>query len=600
MERLTAVRMVLLLVFVGWLFMWVMLPTKTYKDSWKLTLSARLGSTYFREQGTNLLLFSFPIMFLASLGCVYLHFQKKSCPESNLSRRSWLDSWNRPLIVMNPLGIVSAMELMFAAMFVVLLGWSLGNYLYVSFGHLHMHTASEKLVGLTSESSVKYHIWLGHLSMVLFTAHSVGFIIYWAITDQMALMLEWSRTYVSNVAGEIAFILALVMWVTSIPRVRRKMFELFFYAHQTYILYLFFYIIHVGVAYFCLILPGIFLFLIDRYLRFLQSRTNVRVVAARLLPCDTLELNFTKIAGLDYNPASILFLNVPSISKLQWHPFTVTSNANMEPDMLTVLIKARQEQQPDDEHHKLPKSVVLICAFKNSADLSMLDILLPLTSNLTSRSYLSEINLEIQAYITRETEQPLENTKKPLQTIWFKPHPSDSPISAPLGPNSWLWLCAIISSSFVMFLVLLGILTRYHIYPKERVPEGSVYNYTFKTLWDMFLVCGSVFLATSFVFLWQKKENNKKEGMKVQNLEGDHEVGEEIESVAHRSVLETTEVHFSRRPDLKSILMEKNKKGSATGVLVSGPRNMRHEVAKICSSPNQAKNLHLEAMSFNW
>ncbi|KAJ9539629.1 hypothetical protein OSB04_026135 [Centaurea solstitialis] len=636
----------------------------------------RLNSTYFREQGTNLVLFSFPIMFLASLGCLYLHFQKKSCPKSNLiGRRSWLDSWNRPLIVMNPLGIVSAMELMFATMFVVLLGWSLANYLHVSFGHLHMHKASEKiweakfrsvwlrlgyignitwaflffpvtrgssilqLVGLTSESSVKYHIWLGHLSMVLFTAHSVGFIIYWAITDQMALVWEWSRTYVSNVAGEIAFILALVMWVTSIPRIRRKMFELFFYAHQTYILYLFFYIIHVGVAYFCLILPGIFLFLIDRYLRFLQSRTNVRLIAARLLPCDTLELNFSKIAGLDYNPTSILFVNVPSISKLQWHPFTVTSNANTEPDTLSILIKcqgswsrklyqhlsaspidrlqvsvegpygptsshflrydnlvlisggsgitpfisiireltfqrARQEQQPDKKH-KLPTNVLLVCAFKNSSDLAMLDILLPISSNTTSPSYLSEINLQIQAYITRETEQPLENTKKPLETIWFKPHPSDAPISAPLGPDSWLWLCAIISSSFIMFLVFLGILTRYHIYPKERIQK------------------------LRFVFLWQKKENDKKEGMKVQNLEVD-EVGGEIESVAHRSILETMEVHFGRRPDLKSILMESNKKGSETGVLVSGPRKMRHQVAKICSSSKLANNLHMEAMSFNW
>jgi len=41
------------------------------------------------------------------------------------------------------------------------------------------------LVGLTSESSIKYHIWLGHLSMVLFGAHTTGFIIYWAITNQM-------------------------------------------------------------------------------------------------------------------------------------------------------------------------------------------------------------------------------------------------------------------------------------------------------------------------------------------------------------------------------------------------------------------------------
>jgi len=49
------------------------------------------------------------------------------------------------VLVMAPLGIVTAVELAFAAMFVSLLIWSLSNYLYVSFGHLHMHKAGEKV-----------------------------------------------------------------------------------------------------------------------------------------------------------------------------------------------------------------------------------------------------------------------------------------------------------------------------------------------------------------------------------------------------------------------------------------------------------------------
>lgn len=181
-------------------------------------------------------------------------------------------------------------------------------------------------------------------------------------------MLEWSKTYVSNVAGEIAFLFALIMWATSFPRVRRKMFEVFFYTHHIYTLYIFFYVLHVGTAYFCMILPGIFLFIIDRYLRFLQSRQRARLVSARILPSETVELTFSKslgeptnslapykdvtnllicfisstefgFAGLTYNPTSILFVNVPSISKLQWHPFTVTSNCNSEPDKLSIVIK---------------------------------------------------------------------------------------------------------------------------------------------------------------------------------------------------------------------------------------------------------------------
>jgi predicted ferric reductase len=45
------------------------------------------------------------------------------------------------------------------------------------------------------------------------------------------------------------------------------------------------------------------------------------------------------LSGLYYNPTSILFVNVPSISKLQWHPFTITSSCNLEQDKLSVVVK---------------------------------------------------------------------------------------------------------------------------------------------------------------------------------------------------------------------------------------------------------------------
>lgn len=39
--------------------------------------------------------------------------------------------------------------------------------------------------------------------------------------------------------------------------------------------------------------------------------------------------------------------------------------------------------------------------------------------------------------------------------------------------------------------------------------------------------------------------------------------------------------------------------GSSVGVLVCGPKKMRHEVASICSS-GLADNLHFESISFSW
>lgn len=34
-----------------------------------------------------------------------------------------------------------------------------------------------------------------------------------------------------------------------------------------------------------------------------------------------------------------MFLNVPSISKMQWHPFTISSSSSLEYDKVSVIIK---------------------------------------------------------------------------------------------------------------------------------------------------------------------------------------------------------------------------------------------------------------------
>lgn len=112
-------------------------------------------------------------------------------------------------------------------------------------------------------------------------------------------MLKWDNTGVSHVAGELALLSGLVLWATTYPKIRRKMFELFFYTHHLYILFVFFFVLHVGISYAFIMLPGFYLFMIDRYLRFLQSRQRVRLVSARILTCETIELNFSKSRGIE-------------------------------------------------------------------------------------------------------------------------------------------------------------------------------------------------------------------------------------------------------------------------------------------------------------
>ncbi|KAG4377950.1 hypothetical protein GLYMA_18G235900v4 [Glycine max] len=698
----SAIRLLVLVVFLGWIFVWIVTPTNTYQQKWQPRLQAKTNSI-FGAQGAMLLVYTFPILFIAVLGCVYVHiakkgngFGKESC--SSYGKKREVSIWKRLVLVRGPLGIVSGTEMVFLLMFIVLLVWSFSIYLHNGFAKITHKSAAEHglkvwekkldiasvrlalvgniclaflffpvargssvlpLLGLTPESCIKYHIWLGNVAMTLFTAHGICFIIYWTVTDKLSKMLEWKKTGISNVAGEVALLAGLCMWIATIPRNRRKVFELFFYTHYLYTLFIVFFIFHVGIFYACTILPGFYLFLVDRYLRFLQSRRRVRLVSARVLPCETVELNFSKSHDLTYNPTSIMFINVPSISKLQWHPFTITSNSNLEPKMMSIVIKGegtwsqklyQMLSTPSAIDHlnvsvegpygpastnylrydtivmvsggsgitpfisiirellylnttfryRTPK-VILICAFKNSYYLSMLDLILP---NSGTPYDMSNMQLQIKAYITRKEEHRLENQIH-LQQIWFKPKATDAPISAILGPNNWLWLCAIISSSFIIFLILIGIITRFIIFPIDH-NSNKIFSQPLRSFLNIFAICVSISMAASAAVLWNKKYNDR-EAKQIQNLEGSSsaespklntdEGDKELESLPQQSLVQATKVHYGARPDLRRLLLELE--GSRVGVFVSGPKKMRQEVAAICSS-DLGENLHFESFSFNW
>ncbi|PIM99795.1 Ferric-chelate reductase (NADH) [Handroanthus impetiginosus] len=473
-------------------------------------------------------------------------------------------------------------------------------------------------------------------------------------------MLKWDKTGISNVDGELSLVAGLVLWATTFPRIRRKMFEVFFYTHHLYILFVFFFVLHVGISYASIMLPGFFLFIIDRYLRFLQSRSGVRSLFARVLPCQTVELNFFKCKGLSYNPTSIIFMNIPSISKLQWHPFTITSSSNLDSDKLSVVIKAEGSwsnklypllSSPSpverldvsiegpygpastdflrhdmlvmvsggsgitpfisiirDLIHKgltsksknIPQ-VLLISSFKTSTDLTILDLILPISG---APSQLSSFGLQIEAYVTRE-KHPMNQEKKKIQTVWFKPNPSDAPVAPILGQNSWLWLGAIISSSFSIYLIFIGILTRYYIYPIDH-NTNKVFSLSSRAVLHMLFICVVIVITGTAAFVWNKN-TNERETTQIQNIEGTTPMASpnswysnadrELESFPQQSLSQTINVHFGERPDLQRFLFER--KESSIGVLVCGPKKMRHEVANICSS-GLAANLHFESISFSW
>ncbi|KAF2935497.1 ferric reduction oxidase 2-like isoform X1 [Oryza sativa Japonica Group] len=627
-------------VFVGWLMMWVMLPTRTFSSTWAPTLASHTNSTYFGKQ----------------VACIYLHLLKRSGDSTGVQSQrgvfcTRMAAWRRPVLVRGPLGIVTGIELAFFLLFLALLVWSYSAFINLDFSKIHVKPVEKMwqakldraalrlghvgsfccaflffpvargssllpLIGLTSEASIKYHVWLGNLVMLFFTAHGLCYIVFWASTDQIHEMLKWTRTKVANVPGELALLSGLVMWVTALPRVRRQMFELFFYAHHLYALFLVLFALHVGVAFFCSILPGVFLFMVDRYLRFLQSRVRVRLVSARLLACDAVELNFCKSPHLTHSPMSTVFINVPCVSRLQWHPFTVTSSSSLEPDRLSVVVKraGRWTEKLYETISSLPPSqpghldvsvegpysqatpasflqydslvmisggggitpfisvirelvhrsgtaaeaatpsLLLIAVFKTSADLAMLDLIVPASGGFSD---ISRLELRIEAFVTRESVPSAGDVvaiahKVPAEEVLFKPSPSHAPIAPVLGHNGWLWLAAVVSSSFFIFLLLVGAVQRLYIYPVDG-NSNRVYPWAARTLLNLLLLCVGIAVAASAAVLWNKRRR-AEEAKQVENVatpasspatwldkprRGDAEVGRrpDLRSTMHRSIL---------------------------------------------------------------
>lgn len=105
---------------------------------------------------------------------------------------------------------------------------------------------------------------------------------------------QWQRTGRVYVAGVISLVAGLLMWITSLPQIRRKFFEVFYYTHHLYIVFLVALLFHAGDRHFYWVLPGIFLFGLDKILRIVQSRSETRVLSARLFSCKAIELVLPK------------------------------------------------------------------------------------------------------------------------------------------------------------------------------------------------------------------------------------------------------------------------------------------------------------------
>ena len=168
---------------------------------------------------------------------------------------------------------------------------------------------------------LQYHRWIGTATVAHATVHISYNIQHYIATDQLASSFIAARIRV----GIMSWICLAVIFITAFPVVRRKAFEVFYYAHFLFFIFV------VGALYHTtkgpeFLLPGLGLWVIDRAIRFIYNFRRIQVDSVSFYEGGLTKL---KISGVQTtSPAQIIFAQIPAVSFLNWHPFTVASADN--------------------------------------------------------------------------------------------------------------------------------------------------------------------------------------------------------------------------------------------------------------------------------
>ncbi|TPX69842.1 hypothetical protein SpCBS45565_g02232 [Spizellomyces sp. 'palustris'] len=137
-----------------------------------------------------------------------------------------------------------------------------------------------------------------------------------------------------GISGLIATLALLILVAFSIPQIRRQHFNTFWYSHHAFLVFSVALLIH-GIwkwiqfphMFMYLSIPLLWYF-IERLLRIYRA-TYLKYDATEIKPEaeKTVKLKLTpRKSHRRYRPGQYVFINIPSISSIQWHPYTLTSS----------------------------------------------------------------------------------------------------------------------------------------------------------------------------------------------------------------------------------------------------------------------------------
>lgn len=188
------------------------------------------------------------------------------------------------------------------------------------------------LLRMPFERANKYHRIFGRMTYLFMSAHFGVWMIRWSLADES--IIGHINGGLTPRLGFTAWAATTLMALFSLDVFRRSRFELFYYVHHLFLVSVTFATLHTWVQHgtrpdktAVYVLPGALLYFIDRVQRFRSGQLNpTSLVSIRRETYDVVRLELRKKNGFPFRAGQYVFVNVPSISWFQWHPFSISSS----------------------------------------------------------------------------------------------------------------------------------------------------------------------------------------------------------------------------------------------------------------------------------
>ncbi|PRP81419.1 ferric reductase-like transmembrane protein [Planoprotostelium fungivorum] len=178
------------------------------------------------------------------------------------------------------------------------------------------------LTGIPFDKAIQFHRWLGRFTVAIASVHAIY------------TFVDWRNSGLSkNIFGLVAWICLLVIFVSSFEPLRRRFFEVFYTIHFSFLAFFVLACLH-NSKFIPFGISAAILWGMDRMIRMIYGFAFQRVSTTTIKDEQEglVQFKFKKNAiarGLGvYSTGQYVFVNFPSVSLFQWHPFSLTSSSD--------------------------------------------------------------------------------------------------------------------------------------------------------------------------------------------------------------------------------------------------------------------------------